>query len=66
MRVGDSAGNGYSSVMHKHVKFVDDLAGGLDLVGVGQVQRKRGGVEAVRDGVEPVGGPAGEEQRMRR
>ena len=65
-RLADTAGDRHARVVHQHVEFVDDFAAGFDGVGVGQIQRKGGGPEPVRDGVEPGGGPAAQQQGVRR
>jgi hypothetical protein len=52
--------------VHQHVEFVDDFTAGLDLIGVGQVQRKGRGAEPLGNVVQPVGGPTAQQQGVRR
>jgi len=59
------ARDGNPRVVHKYVELVDDFAGGRDLVGVGQVQWEGCGTEPLRDGVEPIGRPTGQQQAVR-
>jgi len=50
--------------VHQHVELGERLGRGLQRLRVGQVERPGGGAETGGDRVEPLGRPAGQQQRV--